>query len=293
MHYSLLPRAVLAISGEDARNFLQGLVTNDVLKLSPARSLYAAMLSPQGKFLYDFFLCDDGERVLLEVAAPQAEALARKLGFYKLRSKVSIAPTDLAVFACFGEGACAALKLPAAEGATARTGDAIAFTDPRHAELGARIFAPATYAQTLEAAGFAAGDAHLYDTHRLHLGIPDGTADLIADKSFPLEYGFEALHAVDFAKGCYVGQEVTARTKYRGVIRKSLYRITSESAALPAAGSPIFSGEKQVGEMRSSQGPVGLALLRHEEWNAAQEPLLCEGTPLRAQPAPWAAIKAA
>lgn len=248
----LLPqRAVLRLDGPDRVEFLQGLISNDVRKVRPDHALWAAMLTPQGKFLFDMFLIADGESLLLEVEAARAEALVKKLSLYKLRSKISISRAEgWRVFAL----------LPPEQ---APVGTGIAFTDPRDAALGQHWLLPP---DTPLPAGVQELDFAVWDNARITLGLPDGSRDLVPEQALLLENRFEVLNGVDFDKGCYMGQELTARTKYRALIRKSLFpvRASDGTTPLPDPGTPILSGEDEVGTMRSHCGSIGLATLRLE-----------------------------
>mgnify|MGYP000420293001 CR=1 FL=1 len=258
-------RAVLLLSGDDRVTFLQGLITNDTEKLAQGEALYAALLSPQGKFLHDFFLVPEGNHILIDIHHNRAADLMARLNIYKLRSKIMIAPQpDMHV--------TAAWEIPA----PAQGEHVIA--DPRHPTLGWRIYGKAA-APTHDPHGD-------YEAHRIALGIPDGVKDMTVDKSLLLEFGFDALHGLSFSKGCYVGQEVTARSKFRGQVRKQLYRVESD-AALPASGTSITTGSTVVGELRSTSGKQGLALLKTEEVEKAELPLMAGDTPLRCRLPEW------
>jgi tRNA-modifying protein YgfZ len=237
-------RAVLRIAGPDARDFLHGLVTNDVRSLE-AGPVYAALLSPQGKYLFDFLLFADTDTpgaVLLDVKADRAAALARRLAMYRLRADVVIAPADLAV--AVGTGA------PPAPLGTA------AFPDPRDPALGWRaLVAPAD-------APPASGPADaLLAAARVARAVPETGVELVPDDSYILELGFERLHGVDFRKGCYVGQEVTARMKHRTELRKGLVRVRVDGPA-PPPGTAITAGDKTAGTLYTTAGGEGLAWLR-------------------------------
>ena len=254
--FSLLPhRGVLAVSGPDRVDFLQGLISNDSTKAAPGRAIWAALLTPQGRFLNDMFVADGGsDTLLLETERERAPALARKLSLYKLRSKVSVEDrsAELEVAAVFGSGA---------EAATSLSG-AVAFPDPRLAALGVRVIAPAGAAAGLLAArGLSPAPFEAYDALRLELGVPDGSRDLLVEKALLLENGFDELNGVDWQKGCYMGQELTARTKYRALIRKRLLPVKIEGT-LPPPGTSVVDDGQEVGEMRSGSGGRGLALLR-------------------------------
>ncbi len=270
-------RGVLRIAGADARPFLQGLISNDVTKVTPARAVHAGLLTAQGRYLHDFFVIELDDVLLLDTERARRDDLRKRLSLYRLRSKVTIEPADdLAVAAYWPTAALDALGLPAEPGATiARTGG-VALVDPRLLALGARAVVPAdALDRALE--GFARAPLDDYDRHRLTLGIPDGSRDLVAEKSLLLENGFDELNGVDWQKGCYVGQELTARTKYRGLVKKRLLPVAIDGP-LPAPGTIVTLGEREAGEMRSATEGVGLALLRLEMVDAAA----LEGEPLHA-----------
>ena len=274
-------RGVLAVSGPDRRSFLQGLVSNDVEMVAADRAVYAALLTAQGKYLHDFFMVEVGEAIWLDAEAARLADLKRRLSLYRLRAKVEIAERpELAVAAAFGEGALAALGLPAEPGAAAAFEDGAMLTDPRLPELGARIIADRRHLAGIP--GVTRTDIAAYDRYRLALGIPDGSRDLVPDKSILLESGFDELHGVDWRKGCYIGQELTARTKYRGLIKKRLFPVRVDGPP-PAAGTIVTLDGKDAGEMRSSRDGTGLALLRLEAVATAR-PLSADAaslTPLR------------
>ena len=235
--YIPLPyRALIAISGEDRHSFLQGLVSADVEKPG---AHYGAFLTPQGKFLYDFFLLEQGGVLLLEVETAGREDFIRRLSRFRLRSKVTLAPKDdLLVYALLGEGAV----------------DGIAFTDPRLAEAGRRAWLAAP--PDLPEAPFEEWDAH-----RTLLGLADGSRDMVPEKTILLEAGFDELHGVDWQKGCFMGQEVTARSKYRGQIKKRLLPVEIAGPA-PEPGTILTIDGQEAGEMRSHSGDMGLAVIR-------------------------------
>jgi folate-binding protein YgfZ len=251
-------RALITVSGADRIAFLQGLVSNDVAKASAGRALYAAFLTAQGKYLHDIFIAAIGERLLIECEAARRPDLLRRLSLYKLRSQVSLSEENgLSVGLCFGEGALSALGLPATSGQARAEQSGVVFVDPRLAALGARAYLPAAGLQPETA---ATAD---YDRLRISLGVPDGSRDLPVEKAILLENGFDELNAIDWDKGCYMGQELTARTRYRGLVRKRLMPVAIEGPA-PAFGAPLLLGEKEAGEMRSANGKLGLALIRLE-----------------------------
>ncbi len=257
-------RGVLDVAGEDRVAFLQGLVSNDVTKAGPERALYAALLTPQGKYLHDFFIMARGEALLLDGEAARLDDLRRRLSLYKLRSKVTIADARARyrVVAAFGPGTAGALGLDETAGVARAFGDGVACVDPRLAALGVRLILPQDAGDAPVAAlGWTGVDAAAYDRHRLALGVPDGSRDLIVEKSILLEAGFDELNGVDWQKGCYVGQELTARTKYRGLIKKRLLPVAIEGPP-PPPDTSITLGTAEAGEMRSARDGHGLALLR-------------------------------
>jgi folate-binding protein YgfZ len=258
-------RGVLAVSGADRRAFLQGLVSNDVDKVGPHQARYAALLTAQGKYLHDFMMTEGSETILLDAEAQRLADLKRRLSIYRLRAKVVIdGRPDLAVAAVFGDGTFEALGLRAEPGAARAFAMGIAFVDPRLAALGARCILPRGSARSeLLDAGFAEAGFTDYDRLRLRLGVPDGSRDLVLEKSILLEAGFDELNGVDWNKGCYIGQELTARTKYRGLIKRRLVPVAIDGPA-PAIGTIITADGRDVGEMRSSNDGAGLALLRIE-----------------------------
>jgi folate-binding protein YgfZ len=250
-------RAVIAVGGPDRVDFLQGLISNDTTKVAPGRAIWAALLTPQGRFLNDMFVADGGgDTLLLETERERTPALAKKLGLHKLRSRVTVEDRSAAmeVAVIFGPDA---EKVPPIDGATA-------FVDPRLPELGVRVLAPAGQTAALLAQrGCTDAPLAAYDALRLELGVPDGSRDLIVDKALLLENGFDELNGVDWQKGCYMGQELTARTKYRALIRKRLFPVDVEGA-LPAPGTTILLDGREVGELRSGSGQRALAMLRTE-----------------------------
>ena len=262
-------RALLAVAGPDRRSFLQGLVSNDVGRVAADRAVYAALLTPQGKYLHDFILAEAGEAIWLDAEAARLADLRRRLSIYRLRAKVDIAERpDLAVAAIFGKDALPALGLPVETGAARPLATGVVLVDPRLAALGARAIADRRAIAGL-AEQFAAADFAAYDGHRLALGVPDGSRDLAPEKSILLESGFDELNGVDWQKGCYVGQELTARTKYRGLVKKRLFPVRITGPA-PEPGAIVTADGREVGEMRSARNGMGIALLRLDAVAAAR-----------------------
>ena len=275
-------RGILKITGEDRRDFLQGVVSNDARKLAPDHALYAAFLTAQGKYLHDFFLVEIGDAFYLDCEKARVIDLKRRLSIYKLRAKVALADASDRFFvaAVFGADALAVLKLPCERGAatTAAFAGGITYVDPRLVELGARVLLPGAGTDApLMGAGLRRAGNEVYDRLRLSLGVPNGSQDLPIEKATLLEAGFDELNGVDWDKGCYIGQELTARTKYRALIRKRLMPVTVEGP-LPEPGTVVMLGDQEAGEVRSGRGDRALALLRLE----AVEEAATTGTPLTA-----------
>jgi folate-binding protein YgfZ len=263
-------RGVVSVSGEDATGFLQGLLTNDVERLGPCEARYGALLTPQGKILFDMIVArapGDGEpSYLIDCAAAQAADLAKRLGFYKLRAKVAIADesADRAVAAFWGE------MPPGID-------DGLLYADPRDPRLGWRAILPRPVAT-------AVGLEHVneYEGLRIAVGAPKGGVDFAYADAFPHDANLDLLHGVDFDKGCYVGQEVVSRMKHRGTARKRVARVKLAGPA-PAPGTPVLDRELAVGALGSSSGREALALLRldrAEEAKAAGRTLSAGGVGL-------------
>jgi tRNA-modifying protein YgfZ len=273
-------RGIIAVEGPEARSFLQGLISSDIERVRPDRSSYGALLTPQGKFLFDFIILQAGGRLLLDTEGERLPQLVQRLVMYRLRSKVEIsdASGDLAVAALFGAGVAERLELPAEPGACQALHDGLATIDPRHAGLGARLVLPAARLSAVsETLGFPRAGRQAYELLRITHGVPDGSRDLIVERSTLLENGFEELNGVDFKKGCFVGQELTARMKYRALVRKRLMPVAL-NGPVPEPGTVIRYGEREAGEMRTAIDGHGLALLRLEQVAKAAE----EGIPLQA-----------
>lgn len=265
-------RGVVAIAGEDRAAFLQGLVSNDVRKAAPDRALYSLFLTPQGKFLHDLFLIESGDAILIDAESERRADLLKRLKMFKLRSRITLEDRAeaLQVVALFGPAALDRLGLPAEPGVAVPFAGGFAYTDPRDAALGARAILPRANPagegaeEALAAAGFAPVDAAAYDRLRLERGVPDGSRDLGVEKAIPLENNLHHLNAIAWDKGCYIGQELTARTHYRALIRRRLYPVAVDGP-LPEPGTPVTLGDREVGEMRSGRGGRALALLRIED----------------------------
>lgn len=233
-----MSRRILALSGPDRIEFLQDLVTNDIAR--PDRLSYAALLTPQGKYLADFFVAHDGDRLLIDVAPRLADGLLQKLRMYRLRRKVEIADTDL--------------SLSRGTGPAPRD----AWADPRHPDLGWRVLGSAPIADDTD-----------WDALRVALCVPESGIELVPNESYILEMGFERLNGVDFRKGCYVGQEVTARMKHKTALKKGLVPVDVEGAA--PVGTAVTSQGKPAGTLYTQAGGRGLAWLRFDRAGSDME----------------------
>ena len=264
-------RTLVAITGDDRVAFLQGLITNDITRLE-GKAVWAALLTAQGRYLHDFIVLADGDRLLLDVEADRRDDLLRRLRMFRLRAKADFADLtgQLALFACLEAGSEAPGTLTAVPGGWR-------LVDPRHTGLGQRLILPSGTP--------ASGDFVDWDRARLALGIPDGSRDLVPEKSILLENGFDELAGIAWDKGCYVGQELTARTKYRGLVRKRLLPVRVDGA-LPAPGTVVTADGAEVGEIRSGSGDMALALIRLDALPAATK-LVCGGAQLSPQPPSW------
>lgn len=292
-HYiPLTDRTVIEISGEDRIAFLQGLVSQDVEKVTAEAAKFSAFLTPQGKFLHDFFMAAVGDTLWLDVNAGRAADLARRLKLYKLRSKVTLkVRTDLFIAAVLPEGL---RELPVTSEAGAAVGwhGGVVFTDPRDAAMGARIIIPEEGADAaLAGAGLTLAEESAYNRHRLALGIPDGVADLELEKSTLLESNYDQLGAIDWKKGCYMGQELTARTKYRGLVKRQLAKITWPGDTVPEAGRDLVNeAGKPVGSLRSGVVMEGqVTALASVRLDALEAPILIDGVSVYVTPAKQAA----
>lgn len=255
MKSAFLPdRGVIKVAGEDARNFLNGLITTDVDKLKPGLGRFGALLTPQGKIIVDFLITEapagHGGGFLIDCPKALADGLATKLKFYKLRAKVTVdnLSDDFGVLAAW-------------DGQLAAQPD-LAFADPRNAELGTRILIPEDLKHKLsDLLGAELVDATDYEAHRIALGVPRGGLDFMYSDAFPHETNMDRLAGVDFDKGCYVGQEVVSRMQHRGTARTRSVKVLLEDSS-PEAGVSIMAGDKSVGTMGSSAQGKGIALVR-------------------------------
>jgi hypothetical protein len=237
----LASRSVVSITGPDWRSFLQGLLTQDVESLVAGEARFAALLTPQGKLLFDLFVVGAQDGCLIDVAAVRREDLIRRLTMYRLRAKVGIALADAAV----------SVRWPAEAGAAGEGWVA----DPRPAALGWRGYG------AVAPEGAEMVDEAAYHTHRLALGVPDPDGDCPPETTYPIEAGFDLLGGIDFRKGCFVGQETTSRMKRRGQIKNRMLPIAFDGPP-PPFGAEVLAGERRAGEVLSGQAGRAMALLR-------------------------------
>jgi tRNA-modifying protein YgfZ len=279
----LADRGVVKVAGEDARNFLHGLISADVLALTPGAARFGALLSPQGKIIADFIVveapAEHGGGFFLDLPRALATMFVAKLNLYKLRSRV------------IAEDLSEILGIVAAWDGEGTTPYGLAYADPRLPALGLRVMvAPHRAAETAAALGAVLLDASAYEAHRIALGIPQGGIDFSYGDAFPHEADMDQLGGVDFVKGCYVGQEVVSRMEHRGIARTRAVPVRYHGTA-PQAGASITAGERQVGTMGSVAAGRGLALVRLDRVADAisrGEPLLAGGVPIDLVKPDWA-----
>lgn len=266
----LSSRALIALGGEDWRSFLQGLITQDVETLAPGEARFGALLTPQGRLLYDLFVIGRDEGAWLDVAAAHREALIQRLTLYRLRAKVTIAADDAPVSVLFGGEAG---EVPP------RPDEGFWVADPRLPELGWRGYgAPAP-------AGVVVADEAARDAQKRRLGVP-GPADWGSDRTYPIEANFDVLNGVDFHKGCFVGQETTSRMKRRGTIKNRMLPVLFDGPP-PVAGTELLVGDLRAGEFLSGADGGGIALVRLDRALGAD--LTLDGRPARVDVPGWLA----
>lgn len=261
----LTSRAVVTVSGDDARDFLQNLVTADIAGLKPGEAAYAALLQPQGKILFDFFILAEDGRYVIDCSAARKADLLKRLAFYKLRAKVALAESDEEVGV-----------------APAKPANGTSFPDPRVVQLGSRLIAPK--------GSLPEADGETYRSVRIRLGLADSDEDIGSGELFPHEANLDQLGGVSFSKGCFIGQEVVSRMEHRGTARSRIVPVHAPKGA-PAKGAEIKAGEKIIGTLLSSAGSDGLALIRLDRLKDAVESgigLLTEGGPIHVRKPAWA-----
>ncbi len=245
-NYQKLDYSIIKVEGEDASRFLQSIITNDI---EAKGTIYSLMLTPQGKFLFDFFITYRDDGFFIEIHTSQLEAFMTRLKLYRLRSKVLI--SYLAEYGVIYSRM--SVDLP----------KLYEYKDPRHPALGIR---------TVMAVNEISQNEDIYSQDKYTYSIPEGYCELIQDKSMPLEYGIEHLNAISFTKGCYVGQEVISRTKYQGVIRKGVFKIiASDDLSAVAAGSDIMINNNKIGIFCSAYKSMGIGLVRLENYEVMKD----------------------
>jgi folate-binding protein YgfZ len=268
-------RGVVAVGGPDAETFLNDLITSDMPKAA-GTAAFGALLTPQGKILFDAVIFRDGERFLFDMPRKLTADFAKRLTFYRLRAKVEIADVseERIVVAAWGGGSAPIVDGPSAP-------------DPRLAALGYRAIVPAGADMAPDYSEATEAD---YDAHRVGLGIPEGGVDFAFGDGFPHDADMDQLHGIDFKKGCYVGQEVVSRMQHRGTARRRFIIVTG-AGALPVVGTPVLAGERALGTLGSSAGSSGLALIRLDRAKEALDggaPIAAGGVPLALTLPPWA-----
>ena len=288
-------RGILSITGNDAKKFLQGLITNDINQVSETNAIYTAFLTPQGKFLYDFFITERLGVLFLEVEKDRLEDLQKRLKLYKFKADIDVDNvSDLyQIWAFWGDNVEDHFNLTLTPGHACTEGYHLFYVDSRWPLTGVRalLYHPqkgqndridlemkmvASLPEQLAIVtsgslpyekflnqGFQKVGFEVYDQWRLQQGLPDGSRDMVVDRAIPLECGLEDLHAISWTKGCYMGQELTARTKHRGLVRKRYFPVEFEGPA-PDFGTKVMQGEDEVGEVYSSHGSLALARLKLE-----------------------------
>ncbi len=251
---TLNDRSILEISGEDRKKFLQGLITNDINKATEKKLIYSVMLNATGRFLYDFFIFEIGEKLVVDCFAARRDEILQKLNFYKLRSKVEIKKND---------------ELFVTQSFSDQNFSESSFVDPRHTGLGFRNYSKIQPRQSKNL------NQNLYHLQRINLKIPESEHDLTYEKSFILEFGFDDLHAIDYKKGCYIGQELTARTHHLGQIRKKIFHVKISNKKTVEKNSEITCQAKPAGLILSSiffeSELHALALIKADETQSFDE----------------------
>ncbi|MDO3432351.1 folate-binding protein YgfZ [Rhizobium sp. CBN3] len=265
----LKDRALLSVGGADAQSFLQNLITTDIISLAPDEARPGALLTPQGKILFDFMVWQDGDGYLIETDAGQREGLAKRLTMYRLRAAVTLAPlADNGITVCWGED-------------TDRVGGA---RDSRFAKAGVALS---------RRAGKHGDDApSLYESLRIRHGIVTSGLDFALQDAFPHDVLMDLNDGLSFKKGCYVGQEVVSRMQHRGTARRRVVTV-SAATALPPAGTEITAAGKLAGTLGSVEGGNGLAIVRIDRAGAAMAegtPLLAGQTPVSLALPPWSGL---
>lgn len=252
-------RGLLKIAGPDARTYLQGLVSQDVKRVTANQAIYSAFLTPQGKYLYDFFVFEMDGALVLDCEADRRSDFFKRLSMYKLRSDVTLSDVseDYQVYGVLDPMGFSE------RGAAKALGTGVVYADPRLLDMGCRAVLSHGDTCLVESVGLSVNTFDAYEHRRIALGLADGSRDMGVDKALLLEFGFEELDGVSFSKGCFMGQELTARTRYRGLVKKRLLPVKIDGPA-PPPGTVLEIDGREVGEMKTSVGDMGLALIRIE-----------------------------
>lgn len=245
--YAILKdRGLIHVSGPDAKTFLQGIITNDIQKLTPELPLYTAFLTPQGKYLHDFFIYASKDTLFIDCEIARLEDLMKRLKMHKLRSKATIEDISEAY---------QVISVLDTDKPTDPPAECLLWPDPRLSTMGWRGFILNTALTDIELT-----DLSEYETTRMQNALPDGSRDMPVERAIILEYGLDDLNALDWQKGCYMGQELMAKTKHRGEIRKRLFPVAI-TGEVPAFNTALTYNGQKAGKMRSHNGEMGLALL--------------------------------
>lgn len=258
-------RALVRVTGADWRSFLQGLLTQDVDTLAEGELRYGALLTPQGRLLFDLFLLGEAGGVVIDVEAARRDAFIERLAMYRLRAKATVERAEGGVFALWN-----------AEAATMPW-----IADPRLPALGYRAYA-------LAQPSSPEGEEGDYDSHRLGLGVPDPVRDCADENTYPIEADLDLLGAIDFKKGCFVGQETTSRMKRRGQIKSRMLPIAYEGADPQPGAEVLADGSLRAGQVRSAKGGRAMALMRLDRAEDAR--LTVDGRSVRLEPPQWLTI---
>jgi tRNA-modifying protein YgfZ len=274
----LLDRGVVSVSGPDAEKLLQGLITNDMGEVPASGALFAGLLSPQGKILFDFLIVEGPSGYLIDIARDRTAEFIKRLSMYRLRADVAISDVSdrYVVLAAWGNNPTLAAAAPAV----------LSVTDPRHPGLGLRIMAEASAKAAIVASeARGAAEAQDYHAHRISLGVAEGGKDYAFADAYPHDANFDLTRGVSFTKGCYVGQEVVARTENKAVVRKRVVRLTSAAELMP--GADVAAGAAVIGKVGSVAGQQGLALVRLDRVTDALDagiPVTSGGAPVSIDP---------
>jgi folate-binding protein YgfZ len=259
-------RIIIELIGTNTKDFLQALITNNIDLVSCNKSIYAALLSPQGKYIFDFFIFESPLNGLLSIDCERNryQELLEKLNIYKLRSKIDFnINKNITIFSIYGSDYSKLildLEMNNIEGDTKKVNNNIIIIDPRNKNLGLRIYSNTdNFLKKLDQIPY--GTASELDYNRIQLTVPNPAVDLEIEKSFLIENNFELINAIDFNKGCYIGQENTARQKYRGTTKKKLVAVRVIGQNI-SNGTKIFHDKKIIGTMRSSCKDIGLVTIR-------------------------------